>query len=233
MMGWDNMRSRYQVATNPLRSERKIELAALILVLLLCLQILYSGARLALGVSLATLPPAADLLQDRQVQGRIAVEGSQSEEIRSRPLFWQSRRPLAEVAVNPESVEEGKNLEKLKDVKLLGVFGSGETLGVIALVKGKKQRIFQGESINGWVLESVEPQGVVLTSGSRRQELVLAHGKIVASEQTSAGVKPAAEGAGVAKGKTGGKTEGTAVPMLPAPARRMVERTPPPVDNSK
>jgi hypothetical protein len=70
----------------------------------------------------------------------------------------------------------------LEGVKLQGVFGSGDTAGIIALVKDKKQRILLGEQLRGWTLDSVSPDRVVLISDGRRQELFLRTAKVVAVE---------------------------------------------------
>jgi hypothetical protein len=165
---------------NPLRTERKIELAAVILVLVLCLQLLYSGARLIFASGPSAIAPALDALQVRQIHSSAAVAASQSEEVRSRPLFWQTRRPLESTAVDVDSAEVEKSAGQLKGVKLLGVFASGDTAGIIVLVEKKKKRILQGESVNGWTLESVELDRVVVVDGARREELFLMTGNIVA-----------------------------------------------------
>ena len=182
-MNWrDTVRTRYRVMENPLRTERKIELVAVILVLVLCLQLLYSGARLILASGPSAVAPALDALQVRKIHSSATVVASQSEEVRSRPLFWQTRRPLESTVVDVDSAKVKKSAGQLDGVKLLGVFGSGDTAGIIVLVEKKKQRILQGESVNGWTLESVEPNRVVLVDGARREELFLMPGNIVAVE---------------------------------------------------
>ena len=181
MIWLDALGGRYTVAADPLRTERKVELVALVLTVLLCLQLLYSGVRLALDPAVDAVAPAMDVLQVKSVASQAVVASSGSDEIRARPLFWSSRRPA------PESVEEiapdegGAAAGELKEVKLLGVFGSGDTAGIIVLVKDKKRRILQGEDIKGWTLQTVEPNRVVLVDGERREELVLKAGVIVAA----------------------------------------------------
>ena len=184
MIGWDTVRSRYRVAADPLRTERKVELAALVLGLLLCLQLLYSGVRLVMDPAFAAVAPAADVLQVKRVDSPATVATSQSDEIRSRPLFWQTRRPIQSIAVAPDA--GSKRAGPLKEVKLLGVFGSGDTAGIIVLVKDKKQRILQGESVQGWTLDEVEPNRVVLVDGGRSEELVLKTRIVVATADTGA-----------------------------------------------
>ena len=99
---------------NPLRTERKIELAVVILVLVLCLQLLYSGARLLLASGPAAVAPALDALQVRQIHSSATVATSQSEEVRSRPLFWQTRRPLEPTAVDVDSAQVTKSRGQLE-----------------------------------------------------------------------------------------------------------------------
>jgi hypothetical protein len=55
----------------------------------------------------------------------------------------------------------------------LGVFGSADSGGVIALVKGKKQRLLAGEDVLGWRLESVHPDRAILLRNGQRKEIVL------------------------------------------------------------
>ena len=179
----ERVRARYAVTVDPLRSERRVEAVLVALGFALCLQLLYSGARLALMSSPEAILPAEDALRAAAPGSLAAVTAEQSDEIRRRPLFWQDRRPLASdasVAVTEEAAEEAG---EIKGVKLVGVFGSGDSAGVIAVVKGKKQRILQGDAVQGWTLESVAPDRAVLATGDRRAELLLKQGKVIAVAQ--------------------------------------------------
>ena len=197
MSRFDTLRGRYRVEADPVRTERRVELAALVLGLLLCLQLLYSVVRLVLAAGPAAISPAQDALQVGQVQSVAAVDAGRSQEIRARPLFWITRRPVEEKGVEVDPVvEEKKSAGELKGVKLLGVFGSGDTAGIIALAKGKKQRILKGEAMEGWTLESVEPNRVVLVDGGRREELVLMHRKVAAVENPAVVDPPGNNGNG-------------------------------------
>jgi hypothetical protein len=234
MIEWDTLRGRYRVAADPLRSERKVELAALVLGLLLCLQLLYSGARLVMDPAFAAVAPAADVLQVKRVDSPATVATSQSDEIRSRPLFWQTRRPIQSRAIAPDT--GSKQAGPLKEVKLLGVFGSGDTAGIIVLVKDKKQRILQGESVQGWTLDVVEPNRVVLVDGGRRAELVLKTRIVVAAADTGAvdtsqgesvtdNKKPASKNAmgdnSAGKNGSGKKATGNGAPAAKGGVRRL------------
>jgi hypothetical protein len=184
MTGWGAVRGRYRVAADPLRTERKVELVAVILGLLLCLQLLYSGARLAMAPAFDAVVPAEDVLLVKRVDHPATVTSSQSDEIRARPLFWPARRPEQESMAEVAPDVGGEKAGQVKSVKLLGVFGSGDMAGIIALVKGKKRRILQGESVAGWMLEVVQPNRVVLVNGGRREELVLKTGIVIAAADT-------------------------------------------------
>ena len=85
--------ARYKVATEPLRTQRNIELFAVILVLVLCLQLLYSGARLALRSLTDAVSPAPDALMVKKLQplGKVSVE--QSAEVLARPPFLAESSP--------------------------------------------------------------------------------------------------------------------------------------------
>ncbi|MFV0277872.1 MAG: hypothetical protein ACK5HY_11885, partial [Parahaliea sp.] len=170
------LRERYRVPTPPLRVERRFELAVLVLSVLLLLQL----AWFALGVLRSPSPepvyPAEGSLADSLVQARGVVSARQSAEVRARPLFWESRRPLALTVAEEDrppqdSAEVGD--KGVQGVKLLGTFGSGELAGLIVTVDGQQQRVHVGEQVKGWEVEQVEPDGGVLVSAGRRERLHL------------------------------------------------------------
>ena len=225
MNPWGALRDRYTVAGDPLRTERRVELVAVVLALLFCLQLLYSGARIVFFSGPDALPPAEDALRIEAMQEAAGVEPAESEEIRARPLFWQSRRPQDGPEPTTEAETEDAVAGELKGVKLQGVFGSGETAGVIALVKDKKQRILLGETLQGWTLESVSPNRVTLTSGGRSQELVLKTAAVVAADPPPQQTRPEAEEKDGA-GEPGKGTDSVKAPppAVQAPARTGVSR---------
>lgn len=219
MTWWGKLSGRYRVAANPLRTERHIELVAVVLALMLSLQLVYSGVGLLLAPAVDAVPPAVDVLQIKQVHGPALVASGESDEIRSRPLFWRSRQPLEAGSGDAVTAQEaGAETGQLKEVKLLGVFGSGDTAGIIALVKGEKRRILQGESVLGWKLDAVEPNRIVLLDGEQRKELVLKAGTVVAtavpagSPQGGAAMVSPAAGAG-GKPPAAGSAQGNPAPI--------------------
>jgi len=166
---------RYRVSEDPLRTLRRIELFALLLGVLLCLQIVFGAFYLVATTGPDTVRPATDSLEVPPVIGPVAVAAAERNEIVARPLFWGGRQPVDAVA----TVEDPKaKAGKLKDVKLVGVFGSGERAGIIALVKDEKRRILVGERIDGWTLESVHSGEIQLVNGLLHETLVLQHGKV-------------------------------------------------------
>ena len=63
-MSWlQVMRNRYRVTADPLRTQRAVELLALLLGLLLFLQLAYNGVRLATRGTPEVVEPVADSLQ--------------------------------------------------------------------------------------------------------------------------------------------------------------------------
>ena len=227
MNPWSFLRERYTVTSDPLRSERRIELVVLVLAVLFGFQLLYSLVRLTIAPGPDAVPPAEDALRFGSIQpGRAVVQG-ESEEIRARPLFWPSRRPQDAPEQTTEAETEDAVAGELKGVKLQGVFGSGETAGVIALVKDKKQRILLGEKLQGWTLETVSPNRVTLTSGERSQELVLKAAAVVAADPPPQPARPEAgkkDGAGESGEGSGAAAAQPPAVKPPEPERRGVSR---------
>ncbi|HEY6131700.1 MAG TPA: hypothetical protein VIV27_06750 [Halioglobus sp.] len=168
-----SVRDRYRVAVDPLRTERRIELAVLLAALLFFLQLGYGAFRLAIMSTPDPVLPTADSLQVQRPLSLSTITDEQSNDIRNRPLLWPARRPLE--TVGSESVGENVQEQEFKDIKLLGVFGSGASVGIIARVNNNIRRLHLGEDVGGWKLKSVRGSDVVFTAGSRQAKLVLQH----------------------------------------------------------
>lgn len=146
--------SRYRVTSEPLKTERRLELAVIASVAFVLLWLVLGVGVNALSNGPAPLPPAEDSLVVTPLLAPTRVAAQGSEQIQARPLFWDSRRPVAPIAVVAGPVEaQPKTAAKLEGVNLRGVFGVGDSLGVIAEVDGKLQRIHVGESVKGWALK--------------------------------------------------------------------------------
>ena len=137
----------------------------------------WGGARLLFLSAPDPVPPAAASLQ----VDAVSYPGSSvdaNSEIVQRPLFWQGRRPpesglLIEIVDDNAGAvaEAGKELDK---IKLLGVYG-GDTPGVIVLYEGKQQRVALNESIAGWTLLDVIPDGAMFNSDQGFKVVDLKH----------------------------------------------------------
>jgi len=173
VIAWRALRGRYTQSADPLRTQRRLELAALLLGLFICLQLVAGLVGLAVSAGPAAIEPAADSLRVPAVSAPAVVAAAERNEIISRPLFWVGRRPVEVVAAIPDPESARGGSKELKQVKLVGLFGGGETVGAIVLVKGKKQRILRGESLEGWTLDAVDPGEAVFRRGARRQALPL------------------------------------------------------------
>jgi hypothetical protein len=165
---------RYQVAENPLKAERRVELLAVILLLILGLQIVLACVSMLGARSVALILPSEDVLTVGALEQVALVNAAARNEIVSRPLFWEGRSPVstAEVdVVEPDQTEPAE--KKIKGVKVVGIYGSGTAGGAIVRVKGAKRRVAIGEEINGWVLDTVSTNSVRFVKGASSDELML------------------------------------------------------------
>jgi hypothetical protein len=101
-----------------------------------------------------------------------------------RPLFAVNRRPAPKK--DPE-VEAQAAADSLKDVRLLGTYGTGERGGIVVLRGGKVERVAIGESIGGWKVAG--------GGAGRSAELVRADGQRRQLELALSSVAPAAPAA--------------------------------------
>lgn len=171
-MSLSRLADRYRVQQDPLRTERRTELACLALVLLLLLQLAWVATRALLPPSPTPVEPAASALTVADQLARRAVSPQVSAEMRDRPLFWAGRRAIA-AAVSKPAPPPAKKVPRLKEVRLLGIFGAGDSGGIIALVKNRQQRIQVGEELSGWTLQEVTAGGATLVNGGETHTLEL------------------------------------------------------------
>jgi len=168
------LRDRYRVSADPLRTERRVELGVIALATVLLLQLVWAGTRMLLAGDVAPMTPAADSLIVAEVPRPQSVDAEDSAAVQARPLFWAERRPLEVVASTPaedELVEKNERAApRMKNVTLLGVFGSGRTGGAIVAVKGRQERVAVGERVQDWRLQEVAANSAVFVSGGARDE---------------------------------------------------------------
>ena len=193
MMSLARLADRYRVQQDPLRSERRVELACLLLLLILLLQLAWVAARALLPPTPAPVEPAASSLTVADQLARRAVSPQASAELRERPLFWEGRRAVAAVDAEVVPVQSGR-APRLKDVRLLGVFGAGDSGGIIALVQNKQQRVQVGEELSGWTLQTVTADGATLVNDGDTEILDLqrSSGSIIVAEPAAAPAAAAA-----------------------------------------
>lgn len=175
MSAWESLRARYAESADPLRTQRRIELVAVLLGLFICLQVVFGLFGVAVFSGPGAIEPAADSLRVPAVIAPGEVAAAERQEITARPLFWVGRRPLDNPGDGPPPEAPAVAGKQLKDVRLVGLFGGGDKAGVIVLVKDKKQRILRGEELEGWTLEAVEAGEAVFTRGGGRELLALKH----------------------------------------------------------
>lgn len=185
-----NLAQRYRNIEDPLRTERRVELVLVLVVLLLVLQLLWGGFRAFFPALPEPLQPRPDSLRVSEMVAGEQVDPELRAEIAARPLFWASRRPLEPVAgtlaeAEAETEAEASKPGKIDGVKLTGIFGGGENAGIIVISKGKKRRLMLGEEINGWELQSVQPSEALFIGGGRKTVLTLKQAVIQAAPEAS------------------------------------------------
>ena len=163
---------RYRVTENPLKTERRVELAVVVLLALLALFLVLGLLRQSLLSGPEPLLPAPDSLAIQPLKLEPPLTAEAAAELLARPLFWEGRRPLAPV-VAAVGKPKKKAPAKLEGVTLHGVYGEDESLGLIATVDGKLGRISKGSSVKGWQLAGYSDGVAEFVSGGRRATLPL------------------------------------------------------------
>ncbi len=192
-MALSDLKGRYSAPLNPLRAERRLELVAVLAAALFALQLLWGTvSRLTYGGPDA-IRPAPDSLVVAAMSEQSVPADAESQEIVSRPLFWESRRPENAPAEAVVAQPASSKAKKLEGVKVVGIFGSGTTGGAIVIAKGKKQRVAVNGTLEGWQLESVAPDRAVFISGEDRDEKMLSTAATNVQYNTATPAGPAPE----------------------------------------
>ncbi len=100
------------------------------------------------------------------------VQQGQFLETLERPLFSPSRRPPPPP---PPPAPPQEAVSPLTDVRVYGIYGSGNQGGAILGVDGKNQRVAINETVKGWRLVAIGENNLTLRRGSRQQVLELVH----------------------------------------------------------
>jgi hypothetical protein len=161
---------RYGRSVEPLRSERRLELLVLALLLMLLLQAVILAWTGLAGGRVVPVRPAADSMRVATPVSPGSIAATDSARVQSRPLFWPSRRPVpGESTADPSPAQQAaESAPRLKGLSVTGVFGAGSEGGVIVSYKGREARLLTGEALDGWVLESVAAGEAVFANAGGR-----------------------------------------------------------------
>ncbi|WOJ93430.1 hypothetical protein R0135_16840 [Congregibacter variabilis] len=216
------IRNRYQVDANPERSERRLELAVIALLLVVLLQILWWMFGRFSEATVTAVEPAKDSLRvaDATVTG--AITAPQSLQLQSRPLFWASRRPNAKAAPPQKAAPgNGKPARRLEDLKVAGAVGAGDQGKAIIIHKDKLMRLGIGDTVAGWSLQSVSLGEVVFVSAGARDVRRLTPLPVIAAQKAPAADSQASTAAAAATPKAAASKQASAA------------KSPPPKNNKK
>jgi hypothetical protein len=145
---------------------------------------LWSDADRSRWAEPAALPPALEEVAAAPASD--AGDVTRFRETIERPLFAANRRPAPKA---DPATEAQAAADSLKDIRLLGTYGSGERGGIVIVRNGKVERVAVGDSIGGWKLAG-GGQGrsaeLVRADGQRR-ELQLALNNVAPAAPAAAG----------------------------------------------
>ena len=99
-----------------------------------------------------------------------------------RPLFSETRRPPPP----PPPPAPPVPVDVLSNAQLSAIYAGEQLTGVIINVNGKNRRVRLNESVDGWVLRSVQERVATFDYGGQQRQLQLMRAKV----GTSAGGKP-------------------------------------------
>jgi len=158
-------------------TELQLRKIALVLTAVVLLQVVWSGGRWLLASDPEPILPAAASLQVEDIRYGAGLDEKLSQEIVSRPVFWQGRQaytPPADSGDTGEPEPPPRNSE-IDGVALQGVYAAGTTSGVIVSYKGERHRLQPDESVAGWTFTMLNGNGAVFTYGGENKELLLEH----------------------------------------------------------
>jgi hypothetical protein len=108
-------------------------------------------------------------------------------EMVARPLLWQERVPPAPTVLEPKTEQASPQRSPVLDnATLTGVFLSGARSGITLRARGSSRRVFVGETLEGWRLESVDESSVIwrnLAGGGQRLVMELEHAAIASASK--------------------------------------------------
>ncbi|WOJ96524.1 hypothetical protein R0137_14920 [Congregibacter brevis] len=179
-------RSRYSVQVEPQRSERRLELIVLALILVIGLQVVWWFLAHTSNVQVKAVAPAGDSLRVMDARAPGSITAPQSLQLQARPIFWASRRPNANaVAQQPVAGSTGKAARRLEGLQVAGAVGAGDQGKAIVIYKDKLMRLGIGDRVAGWSLQSVSLDQVVFVSAGLRDVRRLTPMPVVAAQKAA------------------------------------------------
>ena len=116
--------------------------------------------------------------------------------VKDRPLFFEGRRPPAEYVPDAPAARPVKPVASVRppNASLSGVVKVGDTTYVLLQGVGKEKGLVRtkvGEDVDGWKVESIQDDRVVLKNGDEKHEIPLRSYKPVPLPKPGAAKKPA------------------------------------------
>lgn len=136
----------------------------------------------------APLPP--ELSAGASAEAAAPANPAQFMAVLDRPMFAPDRRPPPP----PAPPAPPPPPDPLANVTLYGLFGNGDSGGVLANFDGKVRRVHVNESIGDWTVKGIEGRSVTFARGdeTRTLNLVANHGARKAPPTNSAAANPGA-----------------------------------------
>ena len=170
-----NLRARYLGKGPPHRAERGVELALLLVLAVVLIQLFTVAWTYIRDAKVGTVAPAAVVLSVASSEQRRSITGSDSMQIKSRPLFWSSRRPEAPIpeVIIAEKDGDQKAAGRIKGLVVTGAVGAGDQGMAIVEYKGEQFRVRVGDELEGWTLLPIVGGRVIFASATQRDERLL------------------------------------------------------------
>lgn len=87
------------------------------------------------------------------------------------PLFWNGRRPVVEPEQEPEEEPTAIETGSIEGVQLLGIIVRDSVRTALLSIDKKIQKVVKGDEVNGWVVDQVFADKVVLMANGQVADL--------------------------------------------------------------
>lgn len=124
----------------------------------------------------ATAENTVTLAQADRTVEFLPIEQFQS--VKDRPLFFEGRRPPAEYVPDAPAAKPARPVSKVRapNAVLSGVIKVGDSTYVMLKGVGKQKGLLRtkvGEDVDGWKVDSIHDDRVVLKNGAEKHEILL------------------------------------------------------------